>query len=112
MQDTELAGGSAEVDIVVAGVRKCHGIPDVVKHINKAGTTNGSDVALTEDKCELLESKDKDRPPPRTWTIKCSIKREFKAMILNADFWPDGCYVREFNHPRPPRKQVGGSFGS
>ena len=60
MQDTELAGGSAEVDIVVAGVRKCHGIPDVVKHINKAGTTNGSDVALTEDKCELLESKDND----------------------------------------------------
>ena len=105
-----LIGGSAEVDIVVSGIRKSQNIASLVAYVNDIGKKEDKDIGLQEANCELLVSKDTTRPPPWTLTVKCSIKREFKPVLLDARFWPNEISVREFVHYRRQQKQGGGSF--
>ena len=104
----KLVGGTEEVEIVIAGIRKTQNIEAIISYVNETGTNEGHTIGLTNDKCELLEPKDKNKPPPKTLTMKCTVKRELKSVLLSADFWPRGIYVREFVRFRP--KEVGASF--
>ena len=92
---------------MVAGVRKSQSIADLVKHVNATGTKAGVDIGLTEENCELLVSKLPDAPPPKTFTIKCNVKREHQALVMSPSFWPAGIFVRNFIPPR----RVMGVFG-
>ena len=108
LEGAALVGGSADVEIVVVGVRKTQSIADLVMHVNNTGTKEGIDIGLEEDKCEILEVRDPAKPPPKTLTIKCTIKREYKSTVMKEEFWPSGIYVRDF---RTSRKPAGGTFG-
>ena len=53
-----LIGGSAEVDIVVSGIRKSQNIASLVAYVNDIGKKEDKDIGLQEANCELLVSKD------------------------------------------------------
>ena len=85
---------------VVSGVQATQGISDLVSYVNEENEL----IDLAESDCEILKAwVDPDRgprPPPKTLTVKVTVKRIFKEEVSDAKFWPVGMYVAEYRHQR------------
>ena len=99
MQGGKLKAGSATVDLVISGLRMSDDSKDILHNYMKE---NGNEIDVNQ--MELLTK----RQDARTHTYKITIKREERDKVIDASFWPEGLFVRDY---RAPRKDFGVSLG-